>query len=92
MQVSCPHCNTDLAITPELFGQTVQCPACQGKFQVPAAETKTEITTARTKPERTGWDERDHANVNFLKCLIIGVVLTTCFLAKQKTSFSHNLV
>ena len=81
MQVSCPHCSTDLAITPELFGQTVQCPACQGKFQVPTAETKTEITTARTKPERTGWDERDHANVNFLKCLIIGVVLTTCFLA-----------
>lgn len=81
MLVTCPHCKTDLAATPDLFGQTVQCPACKGRLEVPATETKTETASARSKPQRTGWDEGDHANVNFLKCLIVGVVLTACFFA-----------
>ncbi len=82
MLVTCPHCKTDLAATPELFGQTVQCPACKGRLEVPAAETAVETSpSSRVKPQRTGWDERDHANVDFLKSLVIGVVLTACFLA-----------
>jgi len=81
MLVTCPHCKTDLAATPELFGQTVQCPACKGKLQVPAAETKPESASTRTKPQRTGWDERDHANVDFAKSLLFGVLITACFLA-----------
>jgi flagellar motor component MotA len=79
MLVSCPHCQTDLAATPELFGQTVQCPACNGRLQVPDAEPKAGASN-RSRPKRSGWDERDHANVNFGKSLIIGVVLTACFL------------
>lgn len=83
MLVTCPHCKTDLAATPDLFGQTVQCPACKGRLQVPAAEEKAESaasTASRTKPQRTGWDERDHANVDFLKSLGIGVAITGCVL------------
>ncbi len=79
MLVTCPHCNTDLAATPELFGQTVQCPACNGRLQMPAAETKTDASP-RSRPQRAGWEERDHANVNFGKSLIIGAVITACFL------------
>jgi flagellar motor component MotA len=82
MLVTCPHCKTELAATPELFGQTVQCPACKGRLEVPATETAVETSpSSRVKPQRTGWDERDHANVHFLKCLSIGVVLTACFFA-----------
>ncbi len=80
MLVTCPHCKTDLAATPDLFGHTVQCPACKGKLEVPAAEAKSEIASTRSKPQRSGWDERDHANVDFLKSLGIGVALTGCVL------------
>lgn len=80
MLITCPHCKTDLTANPDLFGQTVQCPACNGRLQVPAAEPKTE-TSSTQKPQRTGWDERDHANVDFVKSLIIGAVLTAGFLA-----------
>jgi flagellar motor component MotA len=79
MLVTCPHCKTDLAATPELFGQTVQCPACNGRLQMPDGETKTE-TSKRSRPQRAGWEERDHANVHFAKSLIIGVLLTACVL------------
>jgi uncharacterized protein YbaR (Trm112 family) len=81
MLVTCPHCKTDLAATPDLFGQTVQCPACKGRLEVPAAEPRTETSSARNKPQRIGWEEGDHANVHFLKCLAIGIVLTVCFFA-----------
>lgn len=80
MLVSCPHCQTDLDATPELFGQTVQCPACNGRLEVPETDVKPG-TSSRRKPKRTGWDEKDHANVNFGKSLIIGVLITASFLA-----------
>ena len=72
MLISCPHCNTDLDVTPELFGQTVQCPACQGRLQIPeTAETST--ATSPDRPERAGWEETDHANVDFVKSLLFGI-------------------
>jgi biopolymer transport protein ExbB/TolQ len=80
MLVTCPHCNTDLAVTPELLGQTVQCPACQGRLKVPANETKSETST-RSRTQRSGWLERDHANVDFIKSFIFGTLITACFLA-----------
>ena len=81
MLVTCPHCKTDLTATPELYSQTVQCPACKGRLEVPAAETAVQTSpTSRSKPQRTGWKERDHANVDFLKSLGIGVALTACVL------------
>lgn len=79
MLVTCPHCQTDLDATPELYGQTVQCPACNGRLEVPKTDTKTDSVTRR-KPKRTGWDEKDHANVSFGKSLLFGALITACFL------------
>jgi flagellar motor component MotA len=78
MLITCPHCNTDLSVTPDLFGQTVQCPACKGRLNIPVADVPSE-TSARNRPLRTGWDERDHANVDFLKSLLYGALITTGF-------------
>jgi flagellar motor component MotA len=72
MLISCPHCNTDLDVTPELFGQTVQCPACRGSLQIP--ETQEKVTaTGIDRPQRAGWEEKDHANVDFIKSLLFGI-------------------
>lgn len=75
MLVSCPHCKTDLEATPEIFGQTVQCPACQGRLKIPKGEEKN-TTTGQGKPQRIGWEEKDHANVNFVKSLLFGIAGT----------------
>ncbi len=79
MLVSCPHCKTDLDVTPELFGQTVQCPACSGRLQIPKADSQPE-KTGTGRPKRDGWEEKDHANVDFVKSLIFGTVITVGFL------------
>ena len=75
MLVSCPHCKTDLEVTPELYGQTVQCPACQGRLQIPKMEEKA-TATSPAKPQRAGWEEKDHANVDFVKSLLYGIAGT----------------
>eukprot|EP00903_Cladosiphon_okamuranus_P003528 g3526.t1 len=82
MLVPCPHCNTDLDAAPELYGHTVQCPACNGKLQIPTAEEAPANTGAPKdqKPKRKGWDEKDHANVDFVKSLLIGGGITVVFL------------
>ena len=80
MLVTCPHCSTDLSVTPEHFGHTVQCPACKGRLQIPAADAPAE-SSARNRPHRAGWDERDHANVDFVKSLVFGVLISAGFLA-----------
>jgi biopolymer transport protein ExbB/TolQ len=38
-------------------------------------------TASNARPQRSGWDEKDHANVDFGKSLLIGVAITVCFLA-----------
>ncbi|MEM1083935.1 MAG: MotA/TolQ/ExbB proton channel family protein [Verrucomicrobiota bacterium] len=80
MLVSCPHCGTELEVANEHAGQTVQCPSCQGKLQLPAAET-VQGTGTSDRPQRSGWEEKDHANVDFGKSLLIGVGITAGFLA-----------
>ena len=82
MLVPCPHCKTDLDASPDHAGQTVQCPACGGRLQVPAAPEPAAGGTAAhgKRPQRSGWDEKDHANVDFWKSLGIGVAFTVCFL------------
>ena len=83
MLVPCPHCKTELDASPEHAGQTVQCPACGGRLQVPAAPEPAANTTSTVgkRPQRSGWDEKDHANVDFWKSLGIGAAITICFLA-----------
>lgn len=79
MLVSCPHCKTDLDVTPELYGQTVQCPACHGRLQIPKVE-ETSTATGSAKPQRAGWEEKDHANVDFFKSLLFGFAGTVAIL------------
>jgi flagellar motor component MotA len=79
MLISCPHCKTDLDVTPELSGQTVQCPACQGRLQVPKFDGKSDGAQS-ARPQRKGWDEKDHANVNFGLSLLIGLGITAVVL------------
>lgn len=79
MLVYCPHCHTDLDVTPELFGQTVQCPACQGRLRVPRIEDQPG-STGSSRPQRTGWEEKDHANVDFVKSLLFGLGGTVAIL------------
>jgi len=78
MLVSCPHCTTSLDVAPEHFGQTLQCPACNGRLEVP----KTDASTAgpNDRPQREGWPEADHANVHFAKSFLIGLGITIAFL------------
>lgn len=82
MLVPCPHCKTDLDASPDHAGQTVQCPACGGRLQVPAAPEPSAngASTTGRRPQRSGWEEKDHANVHFWKSLGIGVAVTICFL------------
>lgn len=79
MQISCPHCSTALDVSLEHLGQQVQCPACQNRFEIPKATT-TPADSASQKPARTGWEEKDHANVNFGKSLLIGAGITTLYM------------
>lgn len=82
MLVPCPHCKTDLDASPDHAGQTVQCPACGGRLQVPAAPepSASGASTPGRRPQRSGWEEKDHANVHFWKSLGIGAAITICFL------------
>lgn len=82
MLIPCPHCKTELDASPEHAGQTVQCPACGGRLQVPKMEESMAPSQfAQSKrPVRSGWDEKDHANVDFWKSLGIGVAITVAFL------------
>lgn len=33
--MSCPHCNGEMSVGPELYGQEVTCPHCQGRLMIP---------------------------------------------------------
>lgn len=80
MQISCPHCSTALDVTPEHLGQQVQCPACQNRLTVPSEIEAPAGAQAPKHPERTGWEEGDHANVNFGKSVLIGLGITALYL------------
>ncbi len=77
MLFTCPHCKTSLDVAPEYAGQTVQCPACSGRLKIP--ETLAD-SAQNQHPERKGWEEKDHANVNFTKSLAIGTGISVAFL------------
>ena len=80
MQISCPHCSTALDVTPEHLGQQVQCPACRNRLTVPSEIAPVEGASGPKHPERAGWEEGDHANVDFWKSLLLGVLFTVGFL------------
>jgi biopolymer transport protein ExbB/TolQ len=78
MLFSCPHCQTSLDVAPEHAGQNVQCPACGGKLKIPKFDSNSGNSKSQ---ERKGWEEKDHANVNFLMSLLIGTGISAAFLA-----------
>jgi hypothetical protein len=80
MLTSCPHCQGSLDISADLFGHTVECPLCNGKFDVETPAGSADGEASDAKPVRTGWKEKDHANVNFLLALLIGSTVTILFL------------
>ena len=73
MILKCTNCNTSLDISPEHFGRTLQCPSCNVKLRIAAPEIN-------QSPRRSGWVEKDHANVHFMQSLGIGVIATVVFL------------
>jgi biopolymer transport protein ExbB/TolQ len=77
MLFTCPNCQASLDVAPEYAGQTVQCPACNGKFKIPASIAD---SAGGQHTERKGWEEKDHANVNFAKSLAIGTGISVGFL------------
>ena len=79
MLIACSHCQANLDISSDLYGQVVQCPVCNGKLKIDAPAE--ELPTIEGKPVRHGWQESDHANVNALHAFIIGFVVSTIWLA-----------
>lgn len=83
MEFQCPHCGISMSSEDENAGQVVACPACSEKFQIPSLPGN-HAPAGHTKKARSklrgGWDEEDHANVNFLLSLGIGVAITVVFL------------
>lgn len=86
MEFLCPHCQLNLSVEPEHAGKVVQCPGCNGRFQIPAAPAR-QAPPAGTAPakhaapvHRAGWPEEDHANVPFWSSLGIAVAITASFL------------
>lgn len=64
-----------LSITPADHAVDARQPACN--LPAPSASIESE---AAKHPERQGWEEKDHANVNFAKSLGIGAGIAVAFL------------
>lgn len=79
MLIACSHCQANLDISSDLYGQIVQCPVCGGKLKIDAPAE--ELPTLSGKPVRHGWKESDHANVNPLHAFAIGFVISAVWLA-----------
>jgi biopolymer transport protein ExbB/TolQ len=79
MLIACSHCQANLDISPDLYGQVVQCPVCNGKLKIDAPAE--DLPTLTGKPVRHGWQESDHANVNPLHAFLIGFGLSAVWLA-----------
>lgn len=75
MLIACTHCQANLDISPDLYGQIVQCPVCNGKLKIDAPEMES-LPEYAGKPVRHGWQESDHANVDPIKAFVIGLVAT----------------
>ena len=79
MLIACSHCQANLDISSDLYGQVVQCPVCNGKLKIEAPAE--ELPTIEGKPVRHGWQESDHANVNPLHAFLIGFGASAIWLA-----------
>jgi len=85
MNFRCPHCQLEMSAEDEHAGQVVACPGCNGRFQIPALPERSAggpvpAAGRGSTTQRGGWQEEDHANVNFALSLGIGVAATALFL------------
>ncbi len=88
MEFQCPHCQISMTAEDEHAGKIVSCPGCNSKFQIPSlaaiAVKPTRVTSAsltqHAQGQRGGWNEDDHANVNFFVSLAYGVMISVIFL------------
>lgn len=82
MEFQCPHCGINMSTEDENAGQVVACPSCAEKFEIPSLANTAPLTNTKKVRHklRGGWDEEDHANVNFLLSCGIGIAITAVFL------------
>lgn len=81
MEFQCPHCAINMSSEDEYAGQIVACPACSQRFRVPSlAPRSTTRKSRQPQVSRGGWEEEDHANVNFWISIGLGVAITAVFL------------
>ena len=78
MLINCSHCQSSLDVSPEHYGQTIQCPVCNGRLRIEPPDDS--AGSGQNKPKRKGWEEGDHANVDALKAFLIGLGTTVVFL------------
>lgn len=86
MEFQCPHCGINMSAEEEYAGQMVACPGCSQRLRIPGppdegAETGAEtLQRPKRRMPRGGWQEEDHANINFWFGLLIAVTITGAFL------------
>jgi flagellar motor component MotA len=88
LEFQCPHCQLNMTCDSEHCGKIVACPGCNGRFTVPTLpDLPVTGTTPHTRSfppsaaaQRGGWQEEDHANINFGVSLAIGAAITVAFL------------
>lgn len=61
LKLECPHCGQHLEASDDLFGETVECPSCQGSIEVPyprnaepGRESETQATSAEVQKSSEG--------------------------------------
>lgn len=74
MKVNCPHCSQPLEVPPELAGQTIPCPACQGMLSLPAA-TVVAVAPLSRAGLSVGWIVGLTAVIVGLAAMVIGLLV-----------------
>jgi hypothetical protein len=88
LEFQCPHCQLNMTCDSEHAGKIVACPGCNGRFTVPVpqnpalagASSWPGVPARQAAAQRDGWQEEDHANINFGASLGIGALATAVLL------------
>ncbi|MCU0782372.1 MAG: MotA/TolQ/ExbB proton channel family protein [Akkermansiaceae bacterium] len=88
LEFQCPHCQLNMTCDSEHAGKIVACPGCNGRFTVPVPQNPVLAGTSswpgvparQAAAQRGGWQEEDHANINFGASLGIGALVTAALL------------
>ncbi len=88
MEFQCPLCQLSMTADDEHANKIVTCPGCNGRFQIPAIPKLSAVVGASSiqsqastpQGQRGGWQEDDHANVNFFTSLGYGIASSAILL------------